>query len=283
MDNNKTTPGFTPADVTIITVSYNSSPVIAQMLPSVPEACRVVIVDNAGNDAVTLDTLAQTHGAEVVHNKENLGFGVACNVGLAAAKTRFVFFLNPDTTLREGAIEALLRAAETYGPDAAFNPRIFHPNGRAYFKRRSALLPKSEWMGRGHPPADCDVPVLSGSAIFTARETCLQFDPQIFMYFEDDDWSLRMHDAGRRIMFIHAAEIEHHAGHSSGRSPEITAFKAYYLGQSRCYAMKKHGMKYVIVSGIFHALLAFLSPINLLSKRKRAKNIAFLRGVLSAA
>ena len=49
----------TIADIQIVTVAYNSTAVIGDMLASVPQGAQVVIVDSASTDADALHTLAQ--------------------------------------------------------------------------------------------------------------------------------------------------------------------------------------------------------------------------------
>lgn len=274
---------FTPSDVTIITVSYNSSGILKQMLATVPVGCNVIIVDNASKDKGALRPLAAHHGAQLVELPENIGFGPACNAGAQAAKTEFIFFLNPDAQLKDGAIDALLAAVTRHPNGAAFSPKIMNANGSAFFKQRSVLLPKSQWLPKGWPTGEVQLPVLAGSAIFLRRADFTPFDPNIFMYHEDDDWSINHTKTTGPLIFVPDAKVLHDAGHSSGRSPQIANFKAYHLGRSRVYAMRKHGVPFAATRSILAAGLGLISPLVLLSKRKRAKAIGFWRGVTSAA
>ncbi|NVK13404.1 MAG: glycosyltransferase [Rhodobacteraceae bacterium] len=274
-------PKFTAENVTVVTVSYNSSPVLPSMLASLPEGVKVTIVNNGGRDTEALNRLPYAGEITIVENKKNQGFGQACNQGVRTASTDFVFLLNPDTEVQSGAVEALLQAAERHGPNAAFNPRITTADGTANFKRRSVLLPRNEWLPRGWPSAECEVPVLAGSAIFGDRNLFLryQFDPRIFMYHEDDDWSLRVREAGGKLFFIPNAIVKHLGGHSSGRSSDIVRFKAFHLGKSRIFALKKHKRPFPRTRSVALALLNLLSPENFFSAKRRAKNFGFFEGV----
>ena len=140
-------------------------------------------------------------------------------------------------------------------------------------------------MPREAAEADCELPVLQGSAIFVRRaafEAVEGFDPKIFLYHEDDDLSLRlMADCGP-LRLVTGAEVVHLFGEATARSPRTAALKAWYMGQSRVYACRKHGMPNAFGNALFEALSKLLSPLTLLSARKRAKHLAFLRGVLAA-
>lgn len=268
---------------TIISVAYNSTAVLPAMLASVGTEAAVILVDNASADGAVLDHLAAARGARVVRSARNRGFGVGCNLGAAAADSEFLFFLNPDAALEPGCVATLEAAMDRNPAASAMNPRIIGGDGKPYFKRRSALLPRARHMARGWPAADCEVTVLSGAAIFVRRAAFEQvggFDPQIFLYHEDDDLSLRLAAQVGPLMFIRDAAIRHIGGSSSERSAEGAAFKAWHMGQSRTYALRKHGRKFPLTSSILAALTQLLSPDIWFSARKRRKRWAFLVGVL---
>lgn len=273
------------ARTTIISVCYNSTGVLPAMLASVPAGTPVVLVDNASRDGADLAALAGAHAARLVHNAENRGFGPACNAGAAEATTEFLLFLNPDATLAPGAIAALEAAAARYPGASALNPRIEEADGSPYFKRGSVLLPRASRMQRGWPASDCTVPVLSGAALFVRRTDFVAvggFDEAIFLYHEDDDLSLRLAAERGPLMFIRDAVVRHQGGGSTVRSPEVAALKAWHMGRSRVYAARKHGRPFAFARALLAALLQAARPDALLLKRKRAKQRAFLRGVLSA-
>lgn len=271
--------------VTVVTVAHNSLAVLPGMLASLPPGAFCVIVDNASTDQDALAKLAEQHGAELIRNDDNRGFGTACNIGAARADTEFLLFLNPDARLEDGALEALVAAAETYPDAVAFNPAISEANGRPYFKRGSVLLPRSEKLPSGWPEADRVVPVLTGAAFFVrhaAFEAVGGFDPAIFLYHEDDDLALRLRAQCGTLMFLRDARVMHDAGNSTVRSPQSAAFKAFHMGRSRVYATRKHHLPGAGRKALLSAVAQLISPLTLLSARKRAKQAAFLRGVWQA-
>jgi GT2 family glycosyltransferase len=273
-----------PDRVTIVSVCYNSMAVIPQMLASLPTSSPVVLVDNASSDAAALEAAAARHGARLIRNPVNRGFGVACNQGAALATTEYLLFLNPDATLAPGALEALVAATGRYPGASGFNPRIEEADGSAYFKRGSVLLPRAARLPRGWPEADREVPVLSGAALFLRRadfEAVGGFDPLIFLYHEDDDLSLRLKAERGPLMFIRSAVARHQGGRSSVRNAEVAALKAWHMGRSRVYAARKHGQPLAVARALLSATAQLLSPLVLLSRRKRAKQLGFFRGVLS--
>ncbi len=269
--------------VTIVTVCHNSLAVLPSMLKSVPSDTPVVLVDNASSDPDALQELAREHGATLLLNAGNLGFGPACNQGAAKAETEHLLFLNPDAELQPGALDALHAGAETYPDASGFNPRILDKKGRQSFRRGSKLRPGERLKGP-LPTGDSEVSVLAGSAIFCSKalfDRIGGFDPAIFMYHEDDDLSLRLREHGP-LMYIHAAKVVHLSGHGSPRRPEVAAFKAYHSARSRIYALGKYGHPRPMLNTLAAAALRLMGIDMLFSKRKRAKNIGFLKGALSA-
>lgn len=269
--------------VTIITVCYNSSLVLPAMLASVPDQVRVVLVDNASLDRSRVREVAATFNATLIELEQNLGYGRACNHGAQLANTEYLLFLNPDATLQRGAISAFVRTATRNPEVVAMNPAILGPHGLRYFKRGSVLLPKAKWLRRGWPQTDCDVPVLTGCALFVRRHAFCRiggFDPNIFLYHEDDDLALRLAQHGK-LKFVRSSIVQHKFGSSSGLGAQIASLKGWHMGRSRVYAARKHGLSQPFARALAQACLQLASPIIWLSRDKRAKQWSFLRGVWS--
>ena len=274
----------TSAQVTVVSVSYNSMAVLPAMLESVPKGTPVVVVDNASQNANEVRDLCNRTGARLIRNTRNVGFGSACNQGAALADTEYLLFLNPDAMLMPDCLTELVAAALRYKAASGFNPRLSEANGAEMFQRRSRFLPAHEILPRGWPKSDREVPILSGAALFVRRKDFNAvggFDPLIFLYHEDDDLSLRLRKQIGPLMFIRNASVQHLGGSSSARSPEIAALKAWFMSRSLVYTSRKHGLPYPFAAALLIACLNFLAPDMLFSRRRRAKTWAFFLGVLS--
>lgn len=271
--------------ISIITVTYNSSVIVENLLRSIPSGVSVILVDNASIDADATRALAAEHGARFVANSENAGFGRACNQGAEQADTEFLFFVNPDAELFPDALEYLLGAADAHPEASAFNTRIVKGDGSLFFKRRSKLIAKSLWLGRDAAKQDGEVPVLSGGALLVRKSAFGQvggFDPKIFLFHEDDDLSLRLKAECGPLRYVYDAQVRHLLGHSTERSSRTAALKAWYMGQSRIYAARKHGQPFGFSRALAEAALQLISPLNLLSARKRTKAWYYFRAILSS-
>ena len=270
------------SDVSVVSVCYKSDSVIDDMVHSIPDECPIIVIDN-GN-MTRFGALPTGRNIEVFPLDENIGFGPGCNEGAKRVTTSWILFLNPDVRLNTDTIDQLVEAAKKYPLASAFNPRIMNSDGSPYFKRRSYLLPKHEYMKRGWPVDDCELPILSGAAILVSKSKFDEvggFDPNIFLYHEDDDLSLRLRKLGP-LMFVRKASITHAGGRSSERSPEIAYFKAYHLAQSRIYVGKKHSRPYPTIFAILQVAYQLILPITYFSPRRLQKTKGYLFGILKA-
>lgn len=266
----------------IIVVTYNSENVLERFFQSLPAGVDVVVVDNASEDASV--GVAARFGARIVRMNANRGYGAACNAGAGASSARFFVFANPDVSFEKGAVQGLLQAMVRY-PDAAFNPCIYSGR-RRYFRKRSRLL-HADHTWTGAPPShDSAIPILSGSCIAVRREhfdAIGGFDENIFLFHEDDDFSVRLKTSGVELRLAHEANVFHSAGDSSGRSESVARVKGRAMAQSLLYVMRKHDMPFDLDNEILRARLKMLLPHVFMSKARKAKNRAFLQVLQAAA
>ena len=271
-------------NTTIVTVTFNSMAVLPGMLDSIPIGTPIIIVDNNSTDIAAVKKISKNFEAKLIINKINKGFGEACNQGAKLAKTKFVFFLNPDTTIEKDTIINLENSARANPKVGAMNPKILEPSGKQYFKRRSHLLNRSDWMSRAVPKETCLVNILSGAAFFIKKETFNivgGWDKNMFLYHEDDDLCLRIKQNSEDLMFVSTATVQHIRGASTPSSKKSAYFKGWHMGKSRVYAAVKHKKEYARSSALIGAIMQLSSPISLVSSRKRAKSWGYLKGVIS--
>ncbi|MGV6846770.1 MAG: glycosyltransferase family 2 protein [Marinibacterium sp.] len=271
--------------VTVITVAFGSLDVLPDMAGSLPEGTRLIIVDNGTDDGMRAWAAAAGH--EVIVPGGNIGFGAACNQGAARAQTEFLFFLNPDARVAPGAIAALVDAADRHPEAAAFGPEIRRGDGSVFSVNPSIILPRRTRGPRGlRPKSEVERPSLNGAAIFVRRTAFEQvggFDPEIFLYFEDDDLTLRLAAEAGKLIYVPAAQITHASGGATTPSPALSRFKGYHYARSHILVLRKHGRALPWLRGAAGALRRVLSLRFLTSESKRADALGRVAGTWSMA
>ncbi len=187
---------------------------------------EAIVVDDGSGDA-TPQRLADIAGLRVLRNPRNLGFIGSCNAGAAAARGEYVLFLNNDTLVTAGWLEALLRCLREAPAAGLVGARLVYPDGRLQESGGIVFADGSGWnVGRFGDPADPryafrrEADYCSGAAILLARalfERLGRFDTRYTpAYYEDTDLAFAVRAAGLKVYVEPAATVIHFEGITSG-------------------------------------------------------------------
>jgi GT2 family glycosyltransferase len=228
---------------------------------------EIVIVDNGSTDGSAETLHEKKFPVRILRAAGNMGFTGGNNLGLAEAQrlgARYVFLLNNDTTLEQGAIGALVEAAETTEGLGICAPvmHYFDQPSRIWFAGSRLSLPRAEALHDGsfHPSrssAPYHVPWVSGCAMLVrmvALEQVGGFDERFFLTWEDVDWCVRMRAEGWFVMVVPKARIFHKCARSGMRLKGIHSY--YAVRNSLLLAAKHAGIGYV--SALFFVLARHL-------------------------
>jgi len=232
-----------PADVGIVTVSYNSSEQLGSFLPGAVASLRtpshVIVADNDSADITDTLRLAKALRARVVRLDRNAGYGAAANAGVAAlpAACTAVLISNPDVTLTTETVSRLRDALFSDPAIGIVGPRILNADGSSYPSARaipsirtgaghalfSRVWPRNPWTRRYHSDAfrseeNTDAGWLSGACLMLRRSTFDElggFDEHYFMYFEDVDLGFRAGKRGLRNVYVPGAVVTHVGGETT--------------------------------------------------------------------
>jgi len=183
-----------------------------------------------------VDEMVRTEFPEVkiLLSDRNLGFGGGMNKAMEAASGRYMLVFNPDICLFPGALEELVRFMDSHKDVGMVAPQLRNPDGTiqmscyrfmkpeiiayrrvpvlrnmAFAKRAVDRYMMAEW---DHSQTR-DVDYVLGAAMCVRREAVEQvgpFDPNFFVYFEDQDWCRRFWKAGWRVVYHPNAQIVHY-------------------------------------------------------------------------
>ncbi len=197
---------------------------------------EVIVVDDGSTDE-TAEMLGQVPGLVSLRNDQNLGFIGSCNRGAAVARGEFLVFLNNDTVVTPGWLEALARTFQDI-PDAGYvGAKLVYPDGRLQEAGGVIWQDASGWNYGKFDNPDLprynyarEVDYCSGACIMVAAALFHKlggFDPLFApAYYEDVDLAFKIREAGYKVIYQPLARIIHHEGLTSGTSLE-SGVKSY--------------------------------------------------------
>jgi GT2 family glycosyltransferase len=242
--------------VHVVIVNYNSSGYVAHCLRSLPEdgLGRIVVVDNASasEDRERLAAVvADDDRVELLWSATNVGFGAGVNAGvrhLDPADDDVFVVLNPDTRVHDDALESLAAVLRA-GTFDVVSPVIFTGDaagatvwfaGGELDLRRGETVHADLGVGGGHVVRDRLISFITGAAPAMTGRTWRDiggFREDLFLYWEDADFSLRAAGRDKRLGLVGAATIWHEEGGSgTGRGRSAAYF--YYMQRNRLIVLR---------------------------------------------
>ncbi len=225
----------------IVVPVFNKAHYTSACLNSVVEhagrtAFEIIVVDDCSDDE-TREYLSDCSGVTVIRNAVNSGFIASCNAGAAAARGRYLVFLNNDTTVTAGWLDALVDTFSAFPGAGIVGARLVYPDGRLQEAGGIVFKDASGWnYGRGDDPERPEYNFASEADYVSGA--CLGIERELFerlggfdrhyapAYYEDTDLCFRVREAGLRVIYQPACTIVHHEGVSSG-TDESSGTKRY--------------------------------------------------------
>ncbi len=222
----------------IIVLTYNNLDYTRRCLESLyakPAGLdfELIVVDNASQDGTPayLREFAahpQHPNCRTILNSSNLGFSGGNNVGAAAVSPHSdgIVFLNNDTVVTAGWLAALCRPLAD--PQVGMTGAVTNVSGN--FSRISVTYNTTDLSGlddfaaeytRQHAGQVFEVSMMPFQCVALRRQVFEEIGPLDERFglgmFEDDDYAMRLHQAGYRILGVEDAYIHHYGSASFSR------------------------------------------------------------------
>ncbi len=281
-------------DLSIIIVNYNVKEFLQNLLHSIEKASsniskEIIVIDNASDDDSVEVIKEKFPSVILIDNKINVGFGRANNQGLAAAKGKFILFINPDCIVSEDTIDKMITFFESHAECGLAGCKILNSDGTLQLACRrsfpgpwtsftkvtglSNLFTGSKIFARYNltyldENKTYEVDAVSGSFMMMRKDVYDKvggFDEQFFMYGEDLDLCYRVQKSGFKVFYVHTTQVIHYKGESTKRS-NLDETKLFYNAMH--LFVKKHLSSFPLVEIILRTAIGLRKLFAFLGKRK---------------
>jgi len=216
--------------LSIIIVNYNTKDYLSNLVKSIKQSAdkltkEVIIVDNGSTDG--------SAKIATIKNQHNLGFAAANNQGIQKATGDYILLLNSDTEILPNTLQTMVDYMDNHPDVGVSTCKVELSDGSldpashrgfptpwssvTYFLGLEKIFPHSQIFASYHQGwhdmstiHEIDTP--TGAFYLTRRKIIDKIgllDERFFMYAEDIDWSLRIKQAGWKIMYVPTVKITH--------------------------------------------------------------------------
>jgi GT2 family glycosyltransferase/glycosyltransferase involved in cell wall biosynthesis len=200
---------------------------------------EVIVVDNASTEQ-TAEVLAHFENVvRVIRNEENRGFVDACNQGAAAARGKYLLFLNNDTEVLPGWLNQLVETIEADPANGAVGSMFLYPDDS--IQEAGGIVwenGEAHHYGWAASPDDRrfnfarEVDYCSAASLLIKKEIFHQlggFDRRFApAYYEDIDLCFGVRSLGYKVIYQPMSRLVHYEGVTAG-SDTTKGFKQFQI------------------------------------------------------
>ncbi len=224
-------------DLTIVIVSYKSKDKVLNILDKTKNFCNFIIIENS-NDISLKKKIKKYYKKNVkIIMSKNIGYGNGVNLAFRYVKTNYFLAFGPDIDgINFSDLNEFLTIAKKIKKFGALGPRYINN------KTNKNLI-----------QTDKDIKInkincLSGAVLFFDRKIFSKlngFDKNIFLFFEENDYSYRANKNGYYSYQINSIRVHHQHGKSVktknyNEKNIIRLLTAWHFTWSKFYYFKKH-------------------------------------------
>lgn len=224
--------------LSIVVVNLNTRDLTVGCLRSIQKevgdlSFEVLLTDNGSNDG-SVEAFTKIKNEDywkdrftLILNESNTGYAKANNQGIKKSSGKYIFLLNNDTVLHEGAVSELIRFADKTPDAGVIGSRLLNIDNTlqmsCYHFPTLLNAIKEYWLGSkglfekfaptGTEPVTVDS-VVGAAFLITpaAKKKVGILDERYFAYFEDIDYCRQTWKNGLKVYYLPASVITHYHG-----------------------------------------------------------------------
>lgn len=254
-------------ELSIITVNYNGLNDTCALIDSITfnEDMEVMVVDNGSTENEASILQERYPNIKVIRSDKNLGFAGGNNIGMKAAKGKYLFLINNDTVFKEFNPNVLIQRLESSPKIGMVCPKIRfawenNPIQFAGYTPLSPITIRNHSIGfgeedKGQYDTPHHTPYAHGAAMMLKREVIdkVGLMPECyFLYYEELDWSMMITRAGYEIWYEPASTIYHKESQSTGQNSPL---RTYYITRNRLLLVKRNWSGFTKYLSYFYLII----------------------------
>ena len=240
-------------ELSIVTVNYNGLEDTCALIESIPfnDRMEVIVVDN-GSKTNEAALISQRYPLVItIRSEQNLGFAGGNNLGIKAARGKYLYLINNDTVFRgENFFQPLIDRLNSFDKISIVCPKIRfawdnNPIQFAGYTPLTSITMRNRAIGfdeedNGQYDTPHPTPYAHGAAMMVSRKALERvgiLPDCYFLYYEELDWSMMFRRAGYEIWYEPSCTIYHKESRSTGQDSPL---RTYYLTRHRLLFVKRN-------------------------------------------
>lgn len=246
--------------VYIILVNYNGINDTIECIESLKKInysnYKIIIIDNGSSDN-SVNILREKYNSEIkiIDLKKNYGFAGGNNIGINMALNEnidYVLLLNNDTVVEKNFLKELVILAENNKQIGVVGGKIYYFDDKKKIwyagAKINTLTGKTKHIGvdeydKGQYDKISETDYVTGCMMLVSTNVIKRvgnMDESYFLYYEETDWSVRIKNAGYKLIYQPNSIIYHKVSRSTKKINHVMGY--YYDRNSYYFVMKNYGI-----------------------------------------
>ncbi len=259
------------------------------------KADEVIVVDNGSKQKVK-----KIRGVKIIRSNINLGGAGGRNLGLFNSKGKFILFMDDDAVAELNMIKELLKVIEKDSKVGIVQPKIYEKERPNFIQGvgHGINLKTGRVFGIGVHEEDkgqyekiIEIP-MAGCTWMVKREVFEKigdYDEDIFIPYEDSDFSFRAKKAGYKINFVPQAHAWHMGNKKTFVHPWLqwlgitSPERSFRVSRNKIIFMGKHAIKrdFLFFMFFYEPVYAVLHSLIILSTGRFDIFVNYWKGLVS--
>ncbi len=266
--------------ISIVLVCYNSSFKLKKFIQKIPNETKILIIDNSKD--YSLKKIFKRKKNVKIYFKKNDGYGSSINFASKRIKTPYFLVVQPDVTgIRKNSLVKFYKYAKKLkNKFSVIGPHFLNASKSGHFQ--TSLKYKIKEIHNVH-----------GSTMFFNKKTFNKnkgFDKNIFLYWEETDYSKRASKNGYKAYQLNIVKVKHEKGKAVKTSnlkdkKKLENLYTWHFIWSKFYFFNKHYGKFlslIYFSPILIRILFRILLYKLIKSNKLTKYYCRLDGLISS-